>query len=260
VNHHASAGIFPGPGCILAAPGRGRRMANNYLPILLLSGMAADARLFEPQQACFPSLRVPGWIKPLPGEPLRAYAARMARVVDPGCPCIVGGASFGGAVALEMAPHLQAVACVLIGSIRSSAELPGRWRALRPLASLGPDRLGTAAAVVARLGGAFLGRGVACRLQRLTRPEAAFVRWATCAVLRWQPSSAARRVRVFQIHGGADRTLPVERTQPHVVVPGGSHALTLFNPAAVNEFLSRVVEWSLLSTPSHKLAARGTYL
>jgi pimeloyl-ACP methyl ester carboxylesterase len=214
------------------------------LPVLLLSGMAADERLFEPQRAYLPGLRTPGWIEPLAGESLRAYAARLARAVDPGCPCVVGGASFGGIVALEMAPHLQAVACVLIGSIRSPSELPWRWRSLRPLAALGPHRLRTAAAAVARLGGPFLGCGTVRRLERFARPEAAFVRWATCAVLRWWPSAAARRVRVFHIHGEADRTLPAARSRPDVIVPGGSHALTVFNPSAVNDFLGRVVEWA----------------
>jgi hypothetical protein len=60
-------------------------------------------------------------------------------------------------------------------------------------------------------------------------------------VVRWRPSAAARRVRVFQIHGEADRTLPVERTRPDVIVPCGSHALPLFQPQAVNDFLAWVV-------------------
>ncbi len=76
----------------------------NGLPLILLSGMAADARLFALQQADFPGLVVPDWIEPRPKEPLPAYAARLARLVDPGRPCLVGGASFGGLVALELAP------------------------------------------------------------------------------------------------------------------------------------------------------------
>jgi pimeloyl-ACP methyl ester carboxylesterase len=214
----------------------------NDIPILLLSGMAADARLFEPQLARFSNLRVLPWIEPLPDESLRAYAARLARAVDPGCRCIVGGASFGGIVALEMAAHLQAAACVLIGSIRSPAELSWRWRILRPLAVLGPDRLGALAGLVGRYAAPLLGRGTVRRLRGLARAEAAFVRWAMCAVLRWWPSPATRRVRIFQIHGEVDRVLPVTRTRADVIVPGGAHALTLFNPAAVNSFIAEVVE------------------
>ena len=75
----------------------------------MLSGMAADERLCGPQLARFPQLPVPPWIKPLPGETIRGYAARVAQVVDPGEPCLVGGASFGGIVAMDMATHLNAL-------------------------------------------------------------------------------------------------------------------------------------------------------
>lgn len=209
----------------------------NDFPIIMLSGMAADERLFAPQIAAFPNLRVQPWIPPLRGESLRAYAARLAPVVDPGRPCLVGGASFGGVVALELATHLPALACVLIGSIRSPAGLPRRWRRLVPLARLGPDVLG----ILAAAGALLTTGGTARRLRRLARPEAAFVRWAMCAVLHWRSSPAARRVRVFHIHGSDDRVLPARLARPGVVVPGGAHALTLFNPTAVNGFLAAVL-------------------
>lgn len=212
------------------------------VPIILLSGMAADERLFEAQLAAFPNLRVQPWIDPLPGESPRAYAAQLAPMVDPGRPCIVGGASFGGVVALELATHLPALGCILIGSARSPSVLPWRWRLLRPLARLGPKALGVLAGCGARLGGRLLRGGTIRRLQRLSRPEAAFVRWAMCAVVRWRPSPAVRRVRVFHIHGAADRALPVGLARPDVIVPGGGHALSLFSPGAVNEFIAGVVQ------------------
>ena len=211
------------------------------VPILLLSGMAADERLFESQRAQFGDLRVVAWIAPLPNESLRAYAMRLAHEVNPGCPCIVGGASFGGIVALEMTAHLQAVACVLIGSVRSPAELPWRWRVLRPFAALGPEWLRVFARIAAWLGQAVLARGTVRRLQRLSQPERSFVRWAICAVLRWSPSPAACEARVYHIHGEADRIFPVTLTHPDVIVPRGEHALSLFSPSAVNEFLTSVV-------------------
>jgi pimeloyl-ACP methyl ester carboxylesterase len=207
----------------------------------MLSGMAADERLFEPQRARFPSLRVQPWIDPLPGESIRGYAARLARHADSGVPCIIGGASFGGIVALEMAAHLPAVACVLIGSVRSPVELSWKWRVMWPLGLIGPDRLATLARFAARCGRRFVSGGTVRRWQRLARPEAAFVRWAMCALTRWRPRPPNSRVPVFHIHGANDRTLPVELTRPDVVVPTGGHALTLFSPAAVNDFLADVL-------------------
>ena len=211
------------------------------VPIILLSGMAADERLFEPQLAAFPNLRVQPWIAPLLGESLRAYATRLAPLIDPGVPCIVGGASFGGVVALELAQYLPALACILIGSIRSPSGLPWRWRLLRPVALLGPGTLKMLATLGATLGRPFLAGGTIRRLQRLSQPEAAFVRWAMCAVVRWRPSPAVGKVRVFHIHGAADRVLPVSLGEPDVVVSAGGHALSLFSPIAVNEFVAGVV-------------------
>ena len=214
------------------------------IPIILLSGMAAGERLFESQVATFPELRVQPWVPPLAGESLRAYAARLAPLVDPGRPCIVGGASFGGVVALELAAHLPALACILIGSVRSPSGLPRRWCLLWPVAVLGPDAIRLMAAVGAHLGYPFLGAQTVRRLLRLSRPEAAFVRWAMCALVLWRPSPATRRVRVFHIHGAADRVLPIALARPDVVVSGGGHALSLFSPSAVNEFVASVV-WTV---------------
>ena len=211
------------------------------IPLIFLPGMAADERLFAAQVAAFPNLRVQPWIAPLPCESLCAYARRLAAVVDPGRPCVVGGASFGGVVALEMAQHLDSLACILIGSVRSPSGLPRRWRLLRPVATLGPGALRVLCLLGSRLGRWFLKPGTVRRLEKLSRPEAAFVRWAMCAVVRWRPSTGVAGTRVFHIHGEYDRVLPVALAKPDVIVPGGQHALTLFNPSAVNQFIANVM-------------------
>jgi pimeloyl-ACP methyl ester carboxylesterase len=214
---------------------------SDAIPVILLSGMAADERHFTSQLAAFPNLRVQPWVAPRPGESLRAYAKRLAPLVDPGRPCIIGGASFGGVVALEAARHVPCRACVLIGSIRTPAALRWWWRVFRPVAPFGPELLGVLAGVAGRAGRNWLSAGTTRRLNRLAHPEAAFVRWAMCAVLRWQPSPPDPRVPVFHIHGSHDPVLPLGRMKPDVVVPGGGHALSLFHPTAVNEFLADVL-------------------
>jgi pimeloyl-ACP methyl ester carboxylesterase len=218
---------------------RRRGSMADTMPLILLPGMAADERLFAPQRAAFPCLLVPAWIEPLPQESLRSYAGRLARRINPGHPCVVGGASFGGIVALEMAAHLQARACVLISSVRSPSELPWLHRLLRPAAVLGPAGLGRVAALVARASAPSLSPRAAQRLRRLSAPQAAFQRWASWAVLTWRPNRAARQVRVYQIHGGADRTFPIRYTRPDVVVARGGHLLSLTHPQAVNELLAQ---------------------
>lgn len=219
-------------------------MLREDVPIILLPGMAADERMFAAQVAAFPNLHVQPWVPPLPRESLRGYAARLVPLIDPGRPCLVGGASFGGVVALEMATQMRALGCLLIGSIRSPEDLPWRWRwrLLRPIAALGPDALQVLARLTVQVTGSLLAVGTTRRLQRLACPEATFVRWAMCSVVRWRRSPEVRRVRVFHIHGEADRVLPISLARPDVVVPGGSHALSIFNPVAVNKFIAWVLQ------------------
>jgi len=210
------------------------------VPIVLLSGMAADECLFARQVAALPDLRVQPWIPPRAGESVRSYAARLAPLANPGRPCIVGGASFGGVVALEMARYLPARAVVLIGSVRSPAGLPRRWRILWPLARLGPDALAVLATLSARLGRPFLKAGTVRRLRHLASPDRAFVRWAMCALAQWRPGPVTS-VPVFHIHGADDRVLPVRRGRPDIIVPAAGHVLSLFSPGAVNAFLAEAI-------------------
>ena len=216
-------------------------MGNDTLPIILLPGMTADEKLFRLQRAALPTLITPAWIEPRDRESLGAYAARFARCVDPGNPCFIGGASFGGMVALEMAPHLRVEACFLIASVRAASELPWSFRALRPVIQLGPERMGRADGLAGRLIPFLPGR-TAGQLRRLSEPRSSFLRWASWAALAWRPSPETREVRVYQIHGAEDRTLPAGRTRPDVLVAKAGHLLPLTHAEAVNEFIRQRVE------------------
>ncbi len=73
------------------------------VPLILLPGLAASREVFEPQRKRFPSLIVPEWPKPDRGETLSQYAERFAASLVPEGPCVLGGLSFGGMLAQEMA-------------------------------------------------------------------------------------------------------------------------------------------------------------
>lgn len=206
--------------------------------------MGADRRLFQRQIAAFEQLIIPDWIDPEPGETLPSYAKRMARAIDPGGPCFVGGASFGGMLAVEMSRHLDAKACFLIGSIRSPDELPFRAGILKPLAYLPPSCSLRLAAWLARAGLALAGRWlrptVCSLLRQLVDADGRFIRWASLAILGWKPSpgdTSDTPVPVLQIHGDRDWVLPHRLTRPDVLVKGGGHLIPITFPEEVNDFL-----------------------
>ena len=203
--------------------------------------MGADERVFGPQRKAFPTLVVPEWITPEAGESLASYAARFARRVGPGRPCFVGGASFGGMVAMEVARRLPGVlGCFLIGSVRSPRELPARIRFARPAAKLARFVPFELLPPVTRTGVALLGKfsSPATRgfLKQVSDADATFLRWASGAVVRWEDAGPVT-FPVHQIHGDRDRILPWRKTKPDVLVRGAGHVLTLSHPGEVNAFL-----------------------
>ncbi|WP_373650010.1 alpha/beta fold hydrolase [Schlesneria sp. DSM 10557] len=202
-------------------------------PLILLPGLGGDSRMFRPQRVAFPDLIVPEWIEPLPREPLVEYAARLAKEIDPGKPCYIGGVSFGGVVALELATHLNARECFLIGSIRSHQELPRRLAMFRPVSSLVMVPKWLAPFVLGCFGGYLppLRRGV---LHQLNDAEGRFLRWAAQAILRWKPSKGVENLRVFQIHGDQDLIFPPQLTRADRVIAGAGHLVSMTHSAAVN--------------------------
>ena len=219
--------------------------AADVTPVILLPGMGADEQVFARQKRDLPGVVIPEWIPPRPREPLAAYAARLARAVDPGRPCWIGGASFGGFVALEMATHLDVRGCILVGSVRSSRELPGALRALRPVARAARVLPFEVLRAVGRMLFASVrldaGSDVSVLLDQMSRSDAAFLRWACRAVIEWDGPAQETGVSIHQIHGEVDRILPPSRTRPGRVVPGAGHALSVTHPDEVTAFLREIL-------------------
>ena len=111
-----------------------RSTMNSAFQLILLPGLGADHRLLEPQRKEFPQLVVPAWIPPQKNESLPHYAAPNGadRCAAQDRPLVLGGVSFGGMLAYEMARHLKPHAVVLIASCRTRQGLrpvhrAGRW-------------------------------------------------------------------------------------------------------------------------------------
>jgi len=214
---------------------------NKTPPIILLSGMGADARVFSKQIEAIPQIVVPVWIDPLPKESLSSYAKRLANTINPGEPCFIGGASFGGFVALEMLRHLDVLGCFLIGSVRSTGEFPQSFKLLKKAAvttSVLPFEIASLLSKAFLMsGGALSGSHITELLKQMSDSDASFLRWACRAVLEWEGASNTGAVPIYHIHGDKDFVLPVSNTHPDVIVAGGGHALSLSRPDEVTRFL-----------------------
>ena len=216
--------------------GPGSQETSKRSPLILLPGLGGDPRLFDSQRPAFPELVTPDWIRPETNEPLVDYAARFASAIDPGQPCFLGGVSFGGVVALEVATHLKTRECFLFGSVRSSDQIPGRLQLFRPITNLIiiPKWLSPWALTC---GGRWLKPTVRGALHQLKDADSHFLRWAAGAILKWTPSAGVARVRVVQIHGDRDRVFPIGKVTPDKVIAGAGHLVSLTHAGAVNQFV-----------------------
>lgn len=205
--------------------------------ILLLPGMTPDARIFDRLAPLLPAASIVAWIEPLPREPIAGYAQRLADSIEIRNNVIVCGVSFGGIIARHLALHVNAKACVLVSSPRDVRELPPWFRVFRSLSWFPLDSI---LSVLGRADHYFptrLQTDSTARLSKLAGPCGVWYRWATAAVLRWNPPIELGGVLTVQIHGTRDATFPIEYVHPDFVVAGGGHLLPVTHAAEIAKIL-----------------------
>jgi pimeloyl-ACP methyl ester carboxylesterase len=211
------------------------------LPVVLFSGLAADDTLLAAQKSAFPHIIVPRWIPPAADDSLASYCQRFAESLRPLGRCVIGGASFGGVIAMEMARFLDPAAVLLIGSIRGPHQLPRRlalFRPLRPLVPLLPIwALRLSASLVSAVTGEHFLPHTGAIARQYRHVDTDLFRWSVRAGLAWNKPPVVR-CPIFQIHGDRDRVLPIKYTQPDTIVRGAGHLVSMTHAPEVNAFIA----------------------
>lgn len=189
--------------------------------------MTPDARVFDRLTPRLPTASVVPWINPRSHEGISDYVNRLAEPISIRGDAIVCGVSFGGIIARELAPRLNARACVLISSVRDTSQFPLWMRAVRRFSRLPLEPMLNAIGTVARRYPRRIRSDATARLSKLAGESSAWHRWATAAVLRWKCSRESDSIPVVQIHGDRDTTFPIRYIDADVVIAGGGHVLPL---------------------------------
>lgn len=187
--------------------------------IVMLPGLGADARLFGPQLDRFAEATVPGWIPPVRGESIGAYAVRFCESAiepAPGEDWVAVGFSFGGMVALELASRLpedrRPRAVGLISGIRSHRSVGTPFRVASAVGGAVPGWL--ARPVLAGPGSGLFARALGLERRWSDELHAMasdldwdFLRWGSGACRRWGFDGRCP-VPVSWIHGLRDAVVP----------------------------------------------------
>ncbi len=180
--------------------------------VQLLPGMGADASLYSLGWESLPA-QFPEWPRWQGETSLEALAISLldSGLILPELP--IGGCSFGGMVAQEIAALCAHKSIYLIGSAAHRGEINRFLQFLLPLASLAP--LPLAARLAAISPGA--------TPQMFSRVDPAFIKAMTLALRHWLPP---KRHLVFErLHGSADLIIPPPRGVE--LIPGAGHLLAL---------------------------------
>lgn len=218
--------------------------------MILFPGLGADGRLFEPQRrGLSPGVRIetPAWIEPeRDDEPLKDYARRMARMIEPagnGERLFIGGVSFGALVALEAARHLPATGVLMVGGCRDTRAIAPLFRFACRLAPWIPIPLfkailyGAPAALV--LFESLNWKNMRLYARMINDASARQVRWSAGALRSYRSAGDPQGAIVRLIHGQRDLLIAPKNVSPDYVIPHGRHLVNLTHAREVNEILIR---------------------
>ncbi len=219
-----------------------------HLPLLLWPGLAADQTLFDPVLSQLPDATVPAFIEPLPRESLRSYASRYAAHIQPLLPAsgryALGGFSFGGQLAMELAAVLEPapLGLVLIVGVRGRHQILPTFRAQSRIGPMIPA--GLARKLYAPFATRFARREALNAEQTrtlitmATANDPVFLNWSSKACAAWPgPPASLGNMPIRHIHGEHDTIIPDVRTQADCTLAGARHLITLTHPDEVAAFV-----------------------
>jgi pimeloyl-ACP methyl ester carboxylesterase len=207
------------------------------MKIYALSGLGADERVYAYLNiSC--EIIVLKWIKPLPGESLKAYAKRLSKGINTDEQFGIIGLSFGGLVAVEISKELNPLFTILISTAEIKNEIPWFYRvfgAIGILKILPIFLFNIPAWIVIPL---FKTKHKDLVKNILHDTDPVFVKWALIELINWK--NAAKLSNRLKISGTEDCLFPPKLKSETVLVHGGGHFMIVDKADEINRI---IVNW-----------------
>lgn len=220
--------------------------------LVLLPGLGTTPDIFAPQRRAFgDQLITPAFIPAQGNESIARYAQRWAEQLNPllaqtddGRPVFLGGLSFGGMIAQELAMYLEPRprAVLLIASAREgdrltlAAQLLQRLARLLPPSSKSPARKLLALAWALREGLDDDDKTLFVKSAAAGDPR--FFNWGGQEAMDWPGfETPAGYPPVYQVHGSDDWIIRPPSASNATLIDGGRHLINLTHAHSVNRFL-----------------------
>ena len=215
------------------------------MSIVLFPGLGADRRMYDLQRTVVPDIVTPDWCDFVPVGSISDFARQIVETIPSvSSASTIGGSSFGGFVAWEIAALVRPKKLILLGSASSPAAIRAYLRALFPVARLLPGAAFAAAPYFGLSAAPLFGATdlnsarVFAAMGRAAAPS--FLSWAIRAISRWAPSLLPSSTEVFRLHGMRDRLIRPPSEACALIARAG-HLPTITHAREVNRFLESVM-------------------
>ena len=213
-------------------------LQNMSRKLILLNGMTPDGRVFKRLLPYLENYQLIEWVDPEDDQSIQEYAKRIQRYLGEVRDCDILGVSFGGIVAQELAPLIGAKKCFIVSSIADTKELNGLQRVLAsfPRGFHGEFyyTIGKTSEVLAGFGST----NEVFRLKKFVGEDGAWFRWATSAVVGWNPQRK-EQIHYIRIHGDSDTTFRKGHLYSDHIIEGASHVLALTHAKELAELIKQ---------------------
>lgn len=212
--------------------------------IIMFPGLGADRRLFKYQTDSIPNLIVPNFIDPKPNESLKDYSQRYVKNLPISSNDIIGGMSFGGMLAMEIAKIRDCKAVILICANRRSTEISNQFRLQVNLLKTLPESM-------VRLGLKTMGISTLKNREGLEKSDIEtleamvedldfpFFKWSSMACSDWDydfnPDDFS--MPVYQIHGEKDSIINLPSKEESEFIAGAGHLLNFTHAKELNKWI-----------------------
>lgn len=234
------------------------------LTLILFPGLGADSSLFSEQRKFFGDrLFTPDWIVPKSSEGLTEYGRRLASylqsqpVLMSSNGIYLGGFSFGGMVALEIADAVnqkypgKVKGVILISSGRTQAIIRAPFRIQAIIGSILPSGC-LKWALQRQLIYKFVrseglnsehAEQLAVMLRNI---DFRFFKWSLRACASWSPKDQYLPPQVsfpvFEIQGENDPIIPFSNESDVVTLTGAKHLIQYTHSREVNQWLEQIIQ------------------
>lgn len=199
---------------------------------LLLPGLGADAAMYPSRDyAHLKQLVIAEWPAYSGENSLTEVAGRVIDEHAVGPEMVVGGASLGGMVALEIAKIVGNRTVILIGSATSPGEVNPVLQKVSRLADYTPIRMAQA------LAGKINDHHGSELLAMFERADSHFVTAMCRAIFHWE-GRADYRGAVCRIHGRKDKVILPPKDDGELIADGG-HLISMTHGPIVAAFIER---------------------